>query len=135
MENSANHPDLDDPEADEQEYDYYRRENAAAPDAGHALYFNHPQHGWMPVLDQFTDIEISRVVIALGDAKTGAFAALFDTYYSEYADLIFDANTVTGEFSDAFREDLFTPADELVVDLPESTPGESNLSAIEDRTA
>lgn len=131
MEDSAHGKQAD----DEQEHDYYRHEDAAAPSAGQALYLNHPRHGWMPVLDQFADIESGRVVIALGDNKTGAFATLVDTYYSEYADLIFDADTATGEFAAEFHDSLFTPADDIVANLPTSTPGESNLTACEEQTA
>lgn len=113
-------------------YDYYRFKEVAAPHTGQALYLNHPSLGWVPVLDQFTDIEIDRVVIAVGSPDGGAFNTLYQTFYSEYADLIFDAATAEDIFPERLREREFEPADELVSGLPASTPGESNLAALDE---
>lgn len=112
--------------------DYYRFEEVAAPHTGQALYLNHPTLGWVPVLDQFTDIEIDRVVVAVGSPDGGAFNTLYETFYSEYADLVFDAATAEDIFQERLREGEFEPADELVSDLPASTPGESNLAALDE---
>lgn len=111
---------------------HYRFDNVAAPHSGKALYINHPSLGWVPVLDQFTDIEIDRVIIAVGSPNSGAFNTLYETFYSEYADLVFDAATAEDIFPERLREGEFEPADELVSDLPASTPGESNLAALDE---
>lgn len=113
-------------------FDYYRFKEVAAPHAGQSLYLNHPNLGWVPVLDQFTDIEIDRVVIAIGSPDGGAFETLLNTFYSEYADLILDAATAEDIFPERLREGEFEPADDIVAELPSSTPGESNLATFEE---
>lgn len=112
--------------------DYYRFKEAAAPLAGRSLYLNHPSLGWVPVLDQFTDIETDHVIVAVGNPSSGAFKTLFHTFYGEYADVILDAATAEEIFQERLREGEFEPADEIVAELPSSTPGESNLAALEE---
>jgi hypothetical protein len=111
-------------------FDYCRLKEVAAPHAGQSLYLNHPVLGWVPILDQFADIERDRVVIAIGSPDSGAFKMLLDTFYSECADLILDAATAKDIFPDLLREGKFEPADDIVAELPSATPGESNLTAL-----
>lgn len=66
---------------------HYRYE-AAAPFTGRATHLNHPEHGWMRVLDVDTDIEADTVIAALGDPETGAFVTLYKTYYPDTEELI-----------------------------------------------
>lgn len=112
--------------------DYYRFEEVAAPHAGQSLYLNHPSLGWVPVLDQFTDIESDHVIIAVGTPDGGAFKTLLQTFYSEYVDVILDAATAEDIFQERLREGEFEPADEIVAGLPSSTPGESNLNVLKE---
>lgn len=107
--------------------EYYRLEDASAPTAGLALYFNHPDLGWRPVLGQVADIEIDHIVFALGDTDTGAFDTLFETFYSEYADIIVDRVTARTELDLSHEEADIRPADDIVQGLPQSTPGQSHL--------
>lgn len=112
--------------------EYYRFDEVAAPHAGQALYMNHPTLGWVPVLDQDTDIERDTVVIAVGNPDTGAFEALYQTFYSNYVDVILNADAAGEVFPDRVPAGEFEPADSTVSSLPASTPGCSNLAESEE---
>lgn len=112
--------------------DYYRFKEVAAPYVGRSLYLNHPSLGWVPVLDQFTDIETDHVIIAVGNTDSGEFNTLVKTFYGEYVDVILDEATAEDIFQERLREGEFESADEIVAELPSSTPGKSNLAALKE---
>jgi hypothetical protein len=105
---------------------YYRITDVAAPDVGNAVYFNHPNMGWCPVLDVLTDIENDSVVIALGDTETGAYADLIKTFYGEYADVIVSLPKAP-QLVKNYPDSQIEPADHLVEDLPADPPGAQNV--------
>lgn len=94
----------------------------AAPLAGSASYFKHPEHGWVPILKARSDIGSDIVMIAFGDSDTGAFLGLHRTWYSNTEQFITHSDD-TGEF---YTEDS-EPADDTVSDLPTQTPGANNF--------
>ncbi|MDT3437817.1 hypothetical protein [Haloarcula sp. 1CSR25-25] len=93
---------------------------------GNAVYFNHPNMGWCPVLDVLTDIENDSVVIALGDTETGAYADLIKTFYGEYADVIVSLPKAP-QLVKNYPDSQIEPADHLVEDLPADPPGAQNV--------
>jgi len=117
-----------DGEINPEQCNYVRVKEAAAPEAGHALYLNHPEHGWLPVLDQLADIESDHVHIALGDSGIGAFLTLRRTAYCDTEDLIFktDRALEISEGGKLYPEEVCA-ADDIVDELPDGTPGTSNL--------
>lgn len=128
-ENERTHPDQSDTDSSTASRpEFYRLPEAAAPEMGSALYVNHVDHGWLPVLSQFTDIETDHVVVALGDTDTGAFKTLYHSWYGDYEDVIMDGATLLNLYSDDWKEMDVEPADDIVTGLPRSTPGESNLT-------
>jgi len=104
--------------------DYYRLHEAAAPFSGHAAFLNHPEHGWLPIIAQTTNIEIDIVVVALGRLSTEQsaddFPILYETWYSEYEDLIFESEAmpeIVGS-ADEYADRSIEPADKLVRAFP-----------------
>lgn len=92
----------------------------AAPHAGSALYFRHPTEGWLPVLDTHTHIEVSLVLVVLGDPKTGAYSTTYRTDYANTEELL---------FSDGAKAEIGGPTkNHDWPDITRSTPGESNLN-------
>lgn len=94
----------------------------AAPLAGSASYFKHPEHGWVPILKARSDIGSDTVLIAFGDSDTGAFLGLHRTWYSNTEQFI----THTDD-ADEFYTENSEPADDTVSELPTRTPGQNNL--------
>lgn len=128
--NTETRPSGEDTSVGDEDADYYRHPQAAPPEAGEALYLNHPEHGWLPVLDHLTYIERDIVAIALGDDETGAFLTVYRSDYEYVEDMIFDAkrSKVILEEPTAREQDGVEPADEIVEQLPSTTPGRSNLN-------
>ena len=92
----------------------------AAPHALDALYFKHPTEGWLPVLDTHTHIEVSLVLVVLGDPKTGAYSTTYRTDYANTEELL---------FSDDAKAEIGSPTESHDwPDVTRSTPGESNLT-------
>ncbi|WP_302083126.1 hypothetical protein [Salinibaculum rarum] len=89
----------------------------AAPFIKDAVFFNHPEEGWVRVLDVIADIDTDIVVAAYADAATGEFRGLYKSWYSNSEELIVEttAEFVPEHIHDA--PDEVEPADDLVADL------------------
>jgi hypothetical protein len=104
--------------------DYYRHHEAAAPFSGHAEFLKHPEYGWLPIIAQTTNIEADIVVVALGrlsdEQPLEDFPILYETWYSEYEDLIFEAEAVPEivASTEDYEVSPIDPADELVTMFP-----------------
>jgi hypothetical protein len=94
---------------------YYRLQGAA-PTATEANYLNHPEEGWVPVLNGRADIGKSQVIIVLGRKKDSRYDSRYELDYSDSVDIIVNretAHSLVGiEFDDPERD--IEAADDLV---------------------
>lgn len=98
-----------------------------APRAAGALYFNHNEHGWLPVLDTTADIETSSVTIVLGDAETGAYMCTVESDYSHTEEFLVAQGHAEAEMSVEYEEHGWPDG------VTRSTPGKSNLNQLAER--
>jgi len=93
---------------------YYRAE-LAAPYLCDSVLLNHYRHGWLSVLETVCDISDDRVVTALGDPVSKEFETLYRTDYSNFEDMIVEADVITEiGLTLEERDAKLQPADDLV---------------------